>query len=70
MMTRKDIGKRVIVYHEEEFLTGRICQVIEGNPSINIGVEFDKPKYYFHDCGKTCSKGFGWYVNEKDITFD
>ncbi len=70
MITKKDIGRRVIVYHEDEFLTGRICQVIEKGAPVNIGIEFDEPRYYFHDCGETCIDGFGWYVSEKDITLD
>lgn len=41
---------------------GTVCRITD-----NIGVNWGKPVQRGHDCGHTCTHGFGWYVNRDEI---
>lgn len=73
MITKKDIGQRVVVngnVGDEQFCNekGIIISVDNGRPP--VGVRFDRKKKEWHDCEGSTDHNQGFYVNEENITFE
>jgi hypothetical protein len=73
-ITEKDVGRRVIVNIPDKppFIENEKGEIIsiESGYSENIGIKFDKKDTRFHTCSGKTKMGFGYYVDDYNITFE
>jgi hypothetical protein len=73
-ITEKDVGRRVIVNIPDKppFIENEKGEIIsiESGYSENIGIKFDKKDPRFHSCSGATKMGFGYYVDDYNITFE